>query len=110
PKAFSNMEARKTAVDGIRGKIEDALNDVPSADDDRIIRAMRSVVEASLRTSFFQPAKDGSERPYIATKIDSKKLDMLPLPRPLYEIWVYSPEVEAIHLRFGRIARGGIRW
>jgi glutamate dehydrogenase len=110
PQAFDGPAARKAAADGIRARIEEALNDVPSADDDRIIRAMRSVIDASLRTSFFQHAPDGGARPYIATKLDSRKLDMLPAPKPLVEIWVYAPEVEAIHLRFGRIARGGIRW
>jgi glutamate dehydrogenase len=110
PELFADTASRKEHCDGIRAKIEEALNDVPSADDDRIIRAMRSIIDASLRTSFFQAATDGGPRPYIATKLDSRKLDMLPAPKPLYEIFVYSPDVEAIHLRFGRIARGGIRW
>jgi len=110
PKLFNDAAPRKASAQAIRAKIEEALNDVPSADDDRIIRAMRSVVDASLRTSFFQPDANGLARPYIATKLDSRKLEVLPAPKPLYEIFVYSPEVEAIHLRFGKIARGGIRW
>jgi glutamate dehydrogenase len=103
-------DTRDAAMEGLRGKIDAALMQVPSADDDRIIRAMRQVIDASLRTSFFQPGADGAPRPYIAVKLESRKIDLLPAPKPLYEIFVYAPEVEAIHLRFGQIARGGIRW
>ncbi len=87
-----------------------ALNDVPSLDDDRIIRRLRNVIECTLRTNFYQPDEKGAAKPYIAIKLDSQKLDELPAPRPLVEIFVYSPEVEGVHLRFGRVARGGIRW
>ena len=62
------------------------------------------------RANYFQPAEDGRAKPFLAFKLDSRKLDMLPAPQPLCEIFVYSPEVEGVHLRFGRIARGGIRW
>jgi glutamate dehydrogenase len=110
PSLFDAMEVRNSAAARIRERIEAALNDVPSADDDRIIRAMLSVIDASLRTSFFQPDAAGGRRAYLAFKLDSKRLELLPAPKPLYEIFVYSPEVEGVHLRFGRIARGGIRW
>ena len=110
PELFAAADARRLASDQIRENIETALNDVPSADDDRIIRAMVSVIDAILRTSFFQPDSSGDERPYLAFKLDSKRLDVLPAPKPLYEIFVYSPEVEGVHLRFGKTARGGIRW
>ena len=110
PERFATTEARAHAADAIRGKIEAALSDVPSADDDRIIRAMLAVIDAMLRTSFFQPDASQTPRPNLAFKLDSKRLDMLPAPKPLYEIFVYSPEVEGVHLRFGKIARGGIRW
>ena len=110
PEAFTQAEARKRASDEIREGIETALNDVPSADDDRIIRAMLSVIDAMLRTSFFQTGASGDQRRYLAFKLDSKRLDMLPAPKPLYEIFVYSPDVEGVHLRFGKIARGGLRW
>jgi glutamate dehydrogenase len=83
---------------------------VPSADDDRIIRAVLAVLDVMLRTSFFQPDAMGEPRRYLAFKIESRRLDLLPAPKPLYEIFVYAPEVEGVHLRFGRIARGGIRW
>ncbi len=93
-----------------RARIDAALNDVPSLDDDRIIRRMRNVVECVLRTNYFQREAAGSPLPCLAIKLDSQKLDELPAPKPLCEIFVYSPQVEAVHLRFGRVARGGIRW
>src|SRR5207302_891579 len=75
--------------------------------DDRIIRRMRNVIECSLRTNFFGPTQFSGD---VALKLDSRKIDELPLPRPFCEIFVYSPRVEGTHLRFGKIARGGIRW
>ncbi len=101
---------RDAQADALRHRIETALNDVPSLDDDRIIRRLRNVIDCVLRTNFHQPAADGSPKPYVAIKLDSQKLDELPAPRPHVEIFVYSPEVEGVHLRFGKIARGGIRW
>jgi glutamate dehydrogenase len=91
-------------------RIAAALNDVPSLDDDRIIRRFRNVIDSMLRTNFHQVAENGAPAPYIAIKLDSQKLDELPAPRPHVEIFVYSPEVEGVHLRFGKVARGGIRW
>ncbi|MEO7813931.1 MAG: NAD-glutamate dehydrogenase domain-containing protein [Sphingomicrobium sp.] len=85
---------------------DDALKNVGSIDDDRILRLMRSVVGATLRTNAFAPAAAEA----IAFKIDSKQVPGLPAPVPYREIWVYSPRVEGIHLRGGPIARGGLRW
>ena len=110
PKLFDGPKARAKETAAIRDKIQTALNEVPSADDDRIVRAMLSVIDAMLRVSFFQSGADGNPKPYLAFKLESRRLDMLPAPKPLYEIFVYSPEVEGVHLRFGRIARGGLRW
>jgi len=87
-----------------------ALKEVPSLDDDRIIRRFKNVIDAILRTNFFQRDADGVARPAMAMKFDSAQLDELPAPRPWREIFVYAPAVEGVHLRFGRIARGGIRW
>jgi glutamate dehydrogenase len=97
-------------ADNFRARIETALNEVPSLDDDRIIRRLRNVIECTLRTNFWQLDAKGNAKPYVAIKLDSQRLDELPAPRPLVEIFVYAPEVEGVHLRFGRIARGGIRW
>ncbi len=91
-------------------KLYKSLDAVVSADEDRILRRFINLVESTLRTNFFQMAPDGSPKPYISFKLDSRKLDELPLPRPMMEVFVYSPKVEAIHLRGGKVARGGIRW
>ncbi|MGA9794986.1 MAG: NAD-glutamate dehydrogenase [Rhizomicrobium sp.] len=107
PQADKDRERQEKAI---HERIGAALNDVPSLDDDRIIRRIHNVIECSLRTNFYQPDSKGAAKPYVAIKLDSQKLDELPAPRPLVEIFVYSPEVEGVHLRFGRIARGGIRW
>ncbi|HEX3754831.1 MAG TPA: NAD-glutamate dehydrogenase domain-containing protein, partial [Rhizomicrobium sp.] len=101
---------RETRAAGLAAEIEKSLQDVPSLDDDRIIRRFRNLIEASLRTNYWQNHADGSHRPALAIKFDSAKLDELPAPRPWREIFVYSPAMEGVHLRFGRIARGGIRW
>ncbi|MBU6297325.1 MAG: NAD-glutamate dehydrogenase, partial [Alphaproteobacteria bacterium] len=98
------------AADNLYKKIETALNDVQSLDDDRIIRRLRNVIANVLRTNFYQTADNGRPKPYTSFKLDSQKLDDLPAPRPHVEIFVYAPEVEGVHLRFGKVARGGIRW
>lgn len=90
--------------------IEEALNDVPSLDEDRILRHFVNATLAALRTNFYQLGEDGHPKAQIAIKYESGKLTTLPQPRPLYEIFVYSPRVEGVHLRFGKVARGGIRW
>jgi glutamate dehydrogenase len=101
---------RAGRVADIERRIEAGLKEVPSLDDDRILRRFKNVMDAVLRTNFFQPGIHGSGRPALAFKLDSAKLDELPAPRPWREIFVYAPSVEGVHLRFGRIARGGIRW
>jgi glutamate dehydrogenase len=93
------------AAKKIAEQIETALRDVPSLDDDRILRRFRNVIENILRTNFWQEG-----RPTLAFKLDSQKLEELPAPRPWREIFVYAPAMEGVHLRFGKVARGGIRW
>ncbi len=95
----------KTAAD-----IETALQSVASLDEDRILRHFVATVAAAIRTNYFQLGRDGRPRDLIAIKFASRKIDDMPLPRPLFEIFVYSPRLEAAHLRFGKVARGGIRW
>jgi glutamate dehydrogenase len=82
-----------------------------SLDTDRILRAFASLVQATLRTNYFV-TREGSARArnVLAVKLDAQLVDELPLPRPKYEIFVYSPRVEGVHLRFGPVARGGLRW
>src|SRR3569832_949021 len=107
PKAKEQLEHD---VATINTRIDAAMNDVQSLDDDRIIRRMRNVIQNVLRTNFYQCNDMGESKPYESIKLNSQKLEELPLPRPLVEIFVYSPEVEGVHLRFGKVARGGIRW
>jgi glutamate dehydrogenase len=99
--------------DVVRRQIVELLDAVPSLDDDRIGRTLLQLIDATLRTNAYRPAGDvagGSFRPVIALKLDPIRVPELPLPRPMFEIFVYSPRVEGVHLRGGRIARGGLRW
>ncbi|MEK1854004.1 MAG: NAD-glutamate dehydrogenase [Phyllobacterium sp.] len=107
-KAGSAQSQRKQTT--IRAAIEQALQGVPSLDDDRILRRFLNLIESTLRTNAFSPEEDGSERVSLAFKLDPRLLDGLPEPRPYREIFVYGPEVEGVHLRFGPVARGGLRW
>ena len=106
PKTHNRADAEAK----INVEIDEALAKVPSLDDDRIIRRFRNVIQSMLRTNFFQSGPVDGHKASIAFKIDSHKIEDLPLPRPMFEIFVYSPEVEGVHLRFGRVARGGLRW
>ncbi|MEO3746329.1 NAD-glutamate dehydrogenase [Plantactinospora sp. B5E13] len=86
------------------------LDEVSSLDQDRILRSYLTLIQATLRTSFYQRRTDGRPKPYVAFKLDPQAVPDLPAPRPKYEIFVYSPRFEGVHLRFGPVARGGIRW
>jgi len=103
-------EARAEATAAVTATIMDALDAVTSLDQDRIIRALLSVVQATLRTNFYQRDADGHPKSYVSFKLDPKAMPDLPAPRPMFEIWVYSPRVEGVHLRYGKVARGGLRW
>ncbi|MEP7053859.1 MAG: NAD-glutamate dehydrogenase [Actinomycetota bacterium] len=105
-----DKSARETAVDRVAGKLGEALDAVVALDEDRILRSLVSLVQATVRTNGFQLDEKGGFKPYLALKFDSVLVPDLPLPRPLCEIFVYSPRVEAVHLRGGKVARGGIRW
>ena len=91
-------------------EIGSLLDQVTNLDEDRILRRYLNLVEATLRTNFFQKDAAGNLKSYLSLKLDSQRIEELPLPRPFREIFVFSPRVEAIHLRGGRVARGGIRW
>ena len=101
---------REAQVAATRAAILGLLDRVSSLDQDRILRSFIGVMDATLRTNYYQHAADGSERSYISFKFDSSLVPDLPKPRPYREIFVYSPRVEGIHLRFGPVARGGLRW
>jgi glutamate dehydrogenase len=105
-----SMDQRKAQQERVRKRLDSALAHVPSLDEDRILRHYINLIFATVRTNFFQ--RDGEGRPLqtIAFKFSSKDIDGLPDPKPFREIWAFSPRVEGVHLRFGAIARGGIRW
>ncbi|MEQ8195001.1 MAG: NAD-glutamate dehydrogenase [Rhodospirillales bacterium] len=109
---FDTKQAKgvNSKIVGLRQQLAEALDAVASADEDRILRRFINVVESMLRTNFFQPGENGEPKPYMSFKLDSRNIDDLPLPKPWREIFVYSPRIEGIHLRFGKVARGGLRW
>jgi glutamate dehydrogenase len=95
---------RNAAVNANAAAVEAALDAVSNADEDRILRRFLAVIQATLRTNFYQ------QKPYLSIKLESAKVPELPEPKPLFEIFVYSPRIEGIHLRGGKVARGGLRW
>jgi glutamate dehydrogenase len=92
--------------EAITEELRGALDEVTSLDHDRILRSYLSLIQATLRTSYFQ----GDDAPTLAFKLAPERVPGVPLPRPKFEIFVYSPRLEAVHLRFGAVARGGLRW
>lgn len=90
--------------------IQAALDAVTNADEDRILRRLLAVMEATLRTNAFQTTAKGQRKDYLSFKLESARVPELPEPKPLYEIFVYSARFEGIHLRGGKVARGGLRW
>ncbi|HEX4186080.1 MAG TPA: NAD-glutamate dehydrogenase domain-containing protein, partial [Stellaceae bacterium] len=90
--------------------IDHALDAVQSLDQDRILRSFLTLVLKTVRTNYYQRLPSGESKSYLAVKLASSEIDLMPMPRPLFEIYVYSPRVEAVHMRAGRVARGGIRW
>ncbi len=101
---------RGERAETLAGEIELALDEVVSLDEDRILRRFLNLVLSTLRTNFYRPGDDGQPRSYVSVKFDSQAVAELPLPRPFREIFVYSPRVEGVHLRGGKVARGGLRW
>ncbi|MET7766285.1 NAD-glutamate dehydrogenase [Streptomyces sp. NPDC005393] len=97
-------------TDALMEELDAALDQVASLDEDRILRSFLTLIKATLRTNHFQKNGDGRPHDYLSIKLDPQAVPDLPAPRPAYEIWVYSPRVEGVHLRFGKVARGGLRW
>ncbi|WP_139173669.1 NAD-glutamate dehydrogenase [Geodermatophilus telluris] len=101
---------RERATRAALAAVRSAIEAVPSRDADRILRALLSTVEAVLRTNAFQSGTDGAPPQHLSFKLDPARVAGMPEPTPTYEIWVYSPRMEGVHLRFGDVARGGLRW
>ncbi|HET7725010.1 MAG TPA: NAD-glutamate dehydrogenase domain-containing protein, partial [Propionibacteriaceae bacterium] len=106
PERPGSAEEHRDAAETLLASIEAELDQVANLDQDRIIRAFVSLQRAIVRTNAFTGLGDAA----LAVKLLPRKLTLLPEPRPAFEIWVYSPRVEGVHLRFGRVARGGLRW
>ena len=100
----------QASQDLLKQQIETHLAEVASLDEDRILRQFFATVLATLRTNVWQTTANGSHKSYLSFKLDPRQVPGVPEPRPLFEIWVYSPRVEGIHLRNGKVARGGLRW
>ncbi|MBS9533434.1 NAD-glutamate dehydrogenase [Mycobacterium sp. M1] len=93
------------------GAVAADIDAVVSLDTDRVLRAFASLIQATLRTNYFITRGDSARgQNVLAIKLNAEMIDELPLPRPKFEIFVYSPRVEGVHLRFGFVSRGGLRW
>ena len=104
-------DAQRTArADELEAQIRRALDAVASLDQDRILRSYPLAIKATLRTNFYQADAAGQPKTYISFKLEPTAMPDLPEPRPRFEIFVYAPQFEGVHLRFGAVARGGLRW
>jgi glutamate dehydrogenase len=110
PARPGDAAARQAAGQAISDEIADLLDTVSNLDEDRIIRRTLNLILSTVRTNYFQRSADGGERPALALKFLPRQIEGLPLPRPAFEIFVHSARVDGVHMRFGPVARGGIRW
>ncbi|MGA2187023.1 MAG: NAD-glutamate dehydrogenase [Steroidobacteraceae bacterium] len=102
--------ARRSTLARLDQRIRAALEEVTGSDEDRILRAYWNALTATVRTNAYQTVESGQFKDYLSFKMESQKLRELPLPKPLFEVFVYSTRMEGVHLRMGHVARGGIRW
>ncbi len=112
---FDPVKGDPAEEERVEKRIMTALDDVASLDHDRILRSYLTHIRATLRTNYFQAARpaegaSGGPHAYMSFKLEPSVIPDLPQPRPRFEIFVYSPRVEGVHLRFGPVARGGLRW
>jgi glutamate dehydrogenase len=95
---------RQLKQDEVLAALDAAIEQVATLDADRVLRTFKNLMQATLRTNYYQ------NKPHLSFKLNPALIEGLPFPTPMYEIWVYSPRVEGVHLRFGKVARGGLRW
>jgi glutamate dehydrogenase len=105
-----DVALRRERSEALFNHVTDALQAVESLDADRVLRRLALAVRATVRTNYYQTGRDGAPKSYISFKIASRELADLPAPKPYREIFIWSPQVEGVHLRFGPVARGGLRW
>lgn len=110
PNIVKSKVKKSNVKDGLVLQIESALQSVASLDQDKVLRSILATMQATLRTNFYQISDTGHAKSWVSVKLDSAQVPALPAPVPYREIFVYSPRVEGIHLRGGKIARGGLRW
>ncbi len=110
PDQTVDENTRQQVLDTLSERMRELLESVASLDEDRILQRFLAVIMATLRTNYFQKDVRGEQKPYLSFKFDPAKVPELPEPRPMFEIFVYSPRVEGVHLRGGKVARGGLRW
>ncbi|MFD4469473.1 NAD-glutamate dehydrogenase [Rhodococcus sp. NPDC058505] len=108
--SFDPDAASADRAEQLAGELQSRVKDVVGLDADRILRAMLSLILATLRTNAYMRDAAGAHRDVLAFKLDPGRISELPRPRPRFEVFVYSPRVEGVHLRFGPVARGGLRW
>jgi glutamate dehydrogenase len=110
PAIRADLASRQAQAEAVMARIVEALQDVESLDDDRVLRRLALLVQSAKRTNFYQLGEGGRPKPYISFKVASSELADLPAPKPFREIFVSAAGVEGVHLRFGPVARGGLRW
>ena len=104
------VNADDARADALLAEVKELLDNVANLDEDRILNGFLAVILATRRTNFWQKDVDGQFKSYMSFKLESNLIPFLPQPRPMFEIWVYSPRVEGVHLRGSKVARGGLRW
>ncbi|BFM16430.1 NAD-glutamate dehydrogenase GdhB [Maricurvus nonylphenolicus] len=110
PRVNQKTEKDLERIERLRSKILESVDKVDNLNEDRIIRRYLDFIGGTLRTNFFQKEADGENKSYISFKFSPQQIADIPEPRPMYEIFVYSPRMEGVHLRGGKVARGGLRW
>src|SRR5690554_1688491 len=110
PDRFQSKGKCEAAQQKLEIEFNAGLEEVSNLSEDRVLRLYLELMQATLRTNYYQLDEAGGPKPYISVKFDPSSIPDMPLPLPVYEIYVYSPRVEGIHLRGGKVARGGLRW
>lgn len=106
----NTADYRRNRCAEVIDNVQQSLESVNNINEDSLIRGYLEVIQATLRTNFFQNSDNGDPKPYMSVKLDTRKISLAPKPRPNYEIFVYSQRVEGVHLRGDKVARGGLRW
>ncbi|MEP3824595.1 MAG: NAD-glutamate dehydrogenase [Marinobacter sp.] len=110
PDRYKSAAKCEAAQQKLEIEFHAGLDNVDNLSEDRVLRLYLELMQATLRTNYFQPDAEGKPKPYISLKFDPTRIPDVPLPLPMFEIFVYSPRVEGVHLRGGKVARGGLRW